>query len=160
MKEYKTLNSIGYRELSHISICSSDRGLDEVLKLMNVESIDEITLDHEMVQKNINLIIKDDEKKGNEPLSGGEWMLYLDSNGIGWTFINVGYFVFEQLEEITTCFVNLPDGTSDTLYLKEVSAPKLEDFTYFFADGKKFEGEVTYSETLVYYTIRKANKQK
>lgn len=160
MKEIKTLDAMGYNLLSSISIWSSDRGLDDILKLMKFESIDKITLEHEKVQEHINLILESDAKKGKEPLSGGQWMLYLSHNGIGWTFIEVGYFVFEQVEEITTCFVVLPDGTEDTLYLKEISAPKLEDFTYFFANGDKFEGKVTSSNTLAHYTNRKLNKKK
>lgn len=160
MKSIKELVGLGYEELLSISVGSSDRGMEELLENMGVTSLDQITLESEKVKDLQERLIANEIKHDRDSFKqDGEWILFSDSNGIGWSFISLGYFIFNKKSEVTTCSVRYPDGTESKLYLKEVSDKQLEDFKYFFADGREFDGEVLYSDTNVYFAVRRQSKK-
>lgn len=158
MRTLRDLSSIGYKIEASMAIGSSDRDPQYILDSFDVESFDDITTEHPVVKKEIEKLTKHLENK-EQTLSGGRWHLYLAHNDIGWTFLDIGYCVFEEKTEIVECKVKDKNGVEGKAFLKEVSAEKIENFKYYDVDGNLFEGEVLHSDSNVYFQLKRLEKK-
>jgi len=141
IKKINKLNSEGYQLHVSFDISSSDRGIDWILKSENIKSIDEFTLDHpkvvEKIEKLSNYLKKENKFDSLDP--NGEWLVYSSHNDIGWVFISVGWFTFEESSELVKCEVEF-DGIKTKMFLKCIFGKNKK--TYFDANDTLFKGDI------------------
>lgn len=154
----RDLMTLGYHFHTSMSIGSTDREPEELLKKFDVDSFDKITTEHPKVKEQIDNLVKHMKNKGETLPDGGSWVVYRGSNDIAWTYIDIAYVSFEPKSEITICRVKDSDGNETKVFLKEVSAEKIKDFKYFDANDKLFDGEVISSDTFIYFHLKRIEK--
>lgn len=155
----KELNLLGYTCHQQMDVVSTDRGEDDLLSELGLDSINDLTVEHPKAKDAINRLSKHlTDKEIFDLPNNGKWMVFSTHNDIGWTFVCIGYFTFEEKEELTTCKIKIDDDSTTTAFLKEVSAPTLADFKYYNADGSVFDGTVVSSDTNIRFLLSRIEK--